>query len=149
MLDTAYIELYTRHAFLCVLWWLDLSIYFKVTLLPLRESHDSPCASACTWGPFYRHILNLVPAWISNHMFSEVWGGITYLFPIFKIKPFSTKMCITMPFTKHRPFCSGLYLITEASIFCISHMGGRSYQVLIYFQFPWNGKSLGEAISER
>ena len=34
-------------------------------------------------GPFYWHGLTLIPAWISNHMPSKVWGEITYPFPNF------------------------------------------------------------------
>ena len=30
------------------------------------------------WGPFYWHGLTLILAWISHHMFSKVWGEITY-----------------------------------------------------------------------
>ena len=35
------------------------------------------------WGPFYLHELNLIPTWISNHMHSKIWDGITYPFPNF------------------------------------------------------------------
>ena len=31
-------------------------------------------------GPFYLHGLTLIPAWISNHMPSEVWDEISYPF---------------------------------------------------------------------
>ena len=34
-------------------------------------------------GPFYQHGLILIPAWICNHMPSEVWDEITYPFPNF------------------------------------------------------------------
>ena len=34
-------------------------------------------------GPFYKHGLPLIPAWISNHMLSKVRGEITYSFPNF------------------------------------------------------------------
>ena len=30
------------------------------------------------WAPFYKHRSTLIPAWISNHMPSEVWDEITY-----------------------------------------------------------------------
>ena len=33
-----------------------------------------------TSGPFYKHGLTLIPAWISNHMPNRVWGKITYAF---------------------------------------------------------------------
>ena len=33
-----------------------------------------------TSGPFYEHGLTLIPAWISNHMSSQMWDGITYPF---------------------------------------------------------------------
>ena len=33
-----------------------------------------------TSGRFYSHGLTLIPAWISNHMPSKVWGEITYPF---------------------------------------------------------------------
>ena len=41
-----------------------------------------PCPKLSTgvgnsWGPFYKHGLTLIPAWVSNHMPSEVWDGIT------------------------------------------------------------------------
>ena len=36
-----------------------------------------------TSGPFYKHGLTLIPAWISNHMLSKVWSEITYPFPSF------------------------------------------------------------------
>ena len=36
-----------------------------------------------SWGPFYKHGLTLIPAWISNHMSSKVWDEITYPFPNF------------------------------------------------------------------
>ena len=32
----------------------------------------------CDWAPFYWHGLTLISAWISNHMPSKVWNGITY-----------------------------------------------------------------------
>ena len=39
---------------------------------------------SCAWidisSPFYQHGLTLVPAWISYHMHSKVWDGITYPF---------------------------------------------------------------------
>ena len=35
------------------------------------------------WGPFYWHGLFLIPAWISNHMPSKVWGEISYPFANF------------------------------------------------------------------
>ena len=35
------------------------------------------------WDPFYKHRLALTAAWISNHMLSKVWNGITYPFLIF------------------------------------------------------------------
>ena len=31
-------------------------------------------------GPFYKHGLTLIPAWISNYMPGKVWDEITYLF---------------------------------------------------------------------
>ena len=31
-------------------------------------------------GPFYKHILTLIPAWISNHIRYKVWDEITYSF---------------------------------------------------------------------
>ena len=31
-------------------------------------------------GPFYKHGLTLIPAWISNHMPRKVWDEITYPF---------------------------------------------------------------------
>ena len=34
-------------------------------------------------GPFYQHVLTLIPAWRSNHMPSKVWDEITYPFPNF------------------------------------------------------------------
>ena len=33
--------------------------------------------------PFHEHGLTLIPAWISNHMPSKVWGEPTYPFPNF------------------------------------------------------------------
>ena len=33
--------------------------------------------------PFYQHGLTLIPTWISNHIPSKVWDGITYPFPNF------------------------------------------------------------------
>ena len=35
------------------------------------------------WGPFYKHELTLIPAWISNHMANKVWNKITFPFTIF------------------------------------------------------------------
>ena len=35
------------------------------------------------WGPFYKHRLTLIPAWISNHTPSKMWDEITYPFPNF------------------------------------------------------------------
>ena len=34
-------------------------------------------------GPFVITWINLIPAWITNHMPHKVWGGITYSFPNF------------------------------------------------------------------
>ena len=34
-------------------------------------------------GPFYKHGLTLIPAWISNYMPSKMWDEITYPFPNF------------------------------------------------------------------
>ena len=31
-------------------------------------------------GPFYKHGLTLIPAWISNHIHYKVWDEITYPF---------------------------------------------------------------------
>ena len=36
-----------------------------------------------TWGPFYRHVLTLIPAWISNHMHRKVWDEVSYPLPNF------------------------------------------------------------------
>ena len=33
-----------------------------------------------TWAHFYKHDLTLIPVWISNHMPSKGWDGITYPF---------------------------------------------------------------------
>ena len=33
-----------------------------------------------TRGPFDKHVLTLIPAWISNHMPCNVWDKITYPF---------------------------------------------------------------------
>ena len=33
-----------------------------------------------TYGPFYKHGLTLIPAWIGNHMHYKVWDEITYPF---------------------------------------------------------------------
>ena len=30
------------------------------------------------WGPIYKYGSTVIPAWISYHMPSQVWGGITY-----------------------------------------------------------------------
>ena len=35
------------------------------------------------WGPFYKHGLTSIPAWISNHIHHKVWDEITYPFPNF------------------------------------------------------------------
>ena len=32
------------------------------------------------WGPFYKHGLNLITAWINNNIPSKVWYEITYPF---------------------------------------------------------------------
>ena len=34
-------------------------------------------------GPFYKHGLTLIPAWISNYIYHKVWHGIAYPFPKF------------------------------------------------------------------
>ena len=31
-------------------------------------------------GPFYKHSLTLIPAWVSNYIHYEVWDEITYTF---------------------------------------------------------------------
>ena len=36
-----------------------------------------------TWGPFDKHGLTLIPAWISNNIHYNVWDEITYPFPNF------------------------------------------------------------------
>ena len=36
-------------------------------------------------GPFYKHGLTLIQAWMSNHTHSEMWGEITYPFPNFNV----------------------------------------------------------------
>ena len=33
-----------------------------------------------TRGPFYKHGLTLIPAWISNYIHYKVWDEITYPF---------------------------------------------------------------------
>ena len=35
------------------------------------------------WGPFYKHGLTLIPAWITNHIHYNVWDEITYQFSNF------------------------------------------------------------------
>ena len=53
--------------------------------LPMR--YDMGCSRG--WyivrplGPFYKHGLTLIPAWISNHMHRRGWDGLTYLFLTF------------------------------------------------------------------
>ena len=37
----------------------------------------------CAQGTFYQHGLTLIPAWISNHVPSNIWNEITYPFPNF------------------------------------------------------------------
>ena len=36
--------------------------------------------SMFSWGPFYKHGLTLIPAWISNYIHYNVWDEITYPF---------------------------------------------------------------------
>ena len=38
------------------------------------------CPLVDTSGPFYKHGLTLIPAWISNYTPGKVWGEIMYLF---------------------------------------------------------------------
>ena len=33
-----------------------------------------------SYGPFYKHGLTLIPAWISNHIHQNMWDEITYAF---------------------------------------------------------------------
>ena len=39
-----------------------------------------------TRGPFYYHGLTLIPAWISNPIFSKLWDEITYSFASFTLR---------------------------------------------------------------
>ena len=41
------------------------------------------CIALYIVGPFYYHGLILIPAWISNHLPSKMYGEITYPFPNF------------------------------------------------------------------
>ena len=54
---------------------------------PEMTEHAYICKSAYeelqTWVPFYKHLLTIIPAWISNHMPSKVWDEIIYPFPNF------------------------------------------------------------------
>ena len=42
--------------------------------------YDCCFISKIFWGPFYKHGLTLIPAWIINHMPSKVWDEINYPF---------------------------------------------------------------------
>ena len=50
------------------------------------NSFPSKCGRSVKWvlgpfcGPFYKHGLTLIPAWISNHIHHKVWDEITYPF---------------------------------------------------------------------
>ena len=39
--------------------------------------------SVNAWGPFYKHGLTFIPAWISNYIHYKDWDEITYPFPNF------------------------------------------------------------------
>ena len=49
-------------------------------MLRLLWSFVSKMLTIDTWGPFYKHGLTLILAWISNHMPSKMWDEITYPF---------------------------------------------------------------------
>ena len=62
-------------------WWVypvRSSLTSHDTMLHMASNTKSPWA--CSSGCFYYHGLTLIPAWISNHMPSKVWGEITYPF---------------------------------------------------------------------
>ena len=46
-------------------------------------SHTHGFKKTCNQRPFYSCRLTLIPAWISNHMSSKTWNGITYPLPNF------------------------------------------------------------------
>ena len=48
--------------------------------IELRCSTTLAWVLSCYWGPFYLHGLNLIPAWLSNHMTGKVWYEIIYPF---------------------------------------------------------------------
>ena len=52
-------------------------------LKPICQGCSAEFWELPTWGPFYQHGLTLIPAWISDHMHSKLWGEITYSFPNF------------------------------------------------------------------
>ena len=52
-------------------------------MIPVKGNKNYIFAIFNTWDPFYQHWLTKIPAWISDHMPSEVWDDITYLFPNF------------------------------------------------------------------
>ena len=62
---------------------------------------DGPCVIV---GHFYWHGLTFIPAWISNHMPSEMWGEITYPSKWRHLRFSVTNVTQFPPITNFRPF---------------------------------------------
>ena len=49
---------------------------WKCSLIPLRPRLSNMWFT--TWGPFYKHGLTLISAWLNKHTNFKVWDGVTY-----------------------------------------------------------------------
>ena len=63
-----------QYKMILLIWFSHISPTWRFVDGQISES-ISPC------GSFYHHGLTLIPEWISNHMLSEIWDEIAYLFP--------------------------------------------------------------------
>ena len=50
-------------------------------VLPMAVYRLSCFAEVDNWGPFYWHGINLIPAWIRNHIHCKIWDEFIYAFP--------------------------------------------------------------------
>ena len=110
--------------FICI--WLSVSHRSSITwFFQTRvniETYNTTQTFCTTTDPFYQHGLTLIPAWISNHMPSEVWGKLSYPFPNFngcasKVpKNLFSDWCWKTKVKKYFNFCLYVFVLIYESL---------------------------------
>ena len=79
------IILFTHILYLIVLpvFTLNATLNYMVSIVNQNPEQDGSARTSELRGPFYWNRFTLIPAWISNHMSSNVWNEIAHPFPNF------------------------------------------------------------------